>query len=63
MLADHVHSHGDVLAALCPILLVLWLVLLILGLLGLVLRRPLLLDPTGSLVGAVVLLVVWVVLC
>lgn len=60
--AEHV-AHGDVMAALCPILLVLWVVLLLLGVLGLLVRRPFLLDPVGSLLGAVVLLIVWVVLC
>lgn len=60
--ASHV-AHGDVMSALCPILLILWIVLLILGVVGLVTRRPFLLDPAGSLIAAVVLLVVWAVLC
>jgi hypothetical protein len=57
------HTQGQVLAALCPILFVMWLVLLVIGLVGLLFQRPVLLDPVGSVGAAVVLLILWAVLC
>lgn len=58
-----VHTQGQILTALCPIMFIIWLVLLIIGLAGLVFQRPVLLDPVGSVVGAVIVLLLWTVLC